>query len=303
MMNVNLKDVLECKRMMNYGDVVIEYTTDLDAVYVNANDILFVMQNSHNEFGYVQSLEDLVYLLEKHGCLSRSLSAYDHVTIADYLYNNHINIDMVIKLADKCKSNKFKQFLVEAKDTINKYGLYVPDPKMKHYDRRRNNEKNLAETFDLNELTNAAYKMDMYEDNLYVEIANIVSLIVFNNDIETIRYNLNMLYDDYLSDYISDYEYDMVAYCCKVITYLLRYSDIGLYGIEILTRVAFDVALREFDKRKYDNKKKTDSVVESIFDRAMYNNSDNELEYNENDVMYKKEKISDKDLDDFKRYM
>ena len=303
MMNVNLKDVLECKRMMNYGDIVIEYTTDLDAVYVNANDILFVMQNSHNEFGYVQSLEDLVYLLEKHGCLSRSLSAYDHVTIADYLYNNHMNIDMVIKLADKCKANKFKQFLVEAKDTINKYGLYVPDPKMKHYDRRRNNEKNLAETFDINELTNAAYKMDMYEDNLYVEIANIVSLIVFNNDIETIRYNLNMLYDDYLSDYISDYEYDMVAYCCKVITYLLRYSDIGLYGIEILTRVAFDVALREFDKRKYDNKKKTDSVVESIFDRAMYNNSDNELEYNENDVMYKKEKISDKDLDDFKRYM
>ena len=303
MMNVNLKDVLECKRMMNYGDIVIEYTTDLDAVYVNANDILFVMQNSHNEFGYVQSLEDLVYLLEKHGCLSRSLSAYDHVTIADYLYNNHMNIDMVIKLADKCKANKFKQFLVEAKDTINKYGLYVPDPKMKHYDRRRNNEKNLAETFDLNELTNAAYKMDMYEDNLYVEIANIVSLIVFNNDIETIRYNLNMLYDDYLSDYISDYEYDMVAYCCKVITYLLRYSDIGLYGIEILTRVAFDVALREFDKRKYDNKKKTDSVVESIFDRAMCNNNDNELEYNENDVMYKKEKISDKDLDDFKRYM
>ena len=303
MMNVNLKDVLECKRMMNYGDIVIEYTTDLDAVYVNANDILFIMQNSHNEFGYVQSLEDLVYLLEKHGCLSRSLSAYDHVTIADYLYNNHMNIDMVIKLADKCKANKFKQFLVEAKDTINKYGLYIPDPKMKHYDRRRNNEKNLAETFDINELTNAAYKMDMYEDNLYVEIANIVSLIVFNNDIETIRYNLNMLYDDYLSDYISDYEYDMVAYCCKVITYLLRYSDIGLYGIEILTRVAFDVALREFDKRKYDNKKKTDSVVESIFDRAMYNNSDNELEYNENDVMYKKEKISDKDLDDFKRYM
>ena len=303
MMNVNLKDVLECKRMMNYGDIVIEYTTDLDAVYVNANDILFVMQNSHNEFGYVQSLEDLVYLLEKHGCLSRSLSAYDHVRIADYLYDNHMNIDMVIKLADKCKVNKFKQFLVEAKDTINKYGLYVPDPKMKHYDRRRNSEKNLAETFDINELTNAAYKMDMYEDNLYVEIANIVSLIVFNNDIETIRYNLNMLYDDYLSDYISDYEYDMVAYCCKVISYLLRYSDIGLYGIEILTRVAFDVALREFDKRKYDNKKKTDSVVESIFDRAMYDNSDNELEYNENDVMYKKEKISDKDLDDFKRYM
>ena len=301
MMNLNLKDVFECKRIMNYGDVMIEYSSGLNNVYVNANDILYVMQNVHNNFGYVQSLEDLVYLLDKHHCLSRALSAYDHVVIADYLYENHIDIDMIIKLAEKCKANKFKQFLSEAKDIINKYGIYVPDPKMKHYDRNRNNEKNLAETFDINVLANAAYRMNMYEDNLYVEVANVISLIVFNNDIETIRYNLNMLYDDYLSDYISDYEYDMVAHCCKIVSYLLRYSDIGVYGVEILTRAAFDVALREFDKQKYENKKRTDSVVETIFDRAMYSN--NELEYNENEVMYKKEKLSDKDIEDFKRYM
>ena len=182
MNNVNLKDILECKRIMNYGNVVIEYTTGLDAVYVNANDILFVMQNIHNEFGYVQSLEDLVYVLDKNNCLSKAMSAYDHITIADYLFNNHI-IDMIIKLADKVKCNKFKQFLVEAKDIINKYGVYVPEPKMKHYDRRSNNEKNLAITFDLNVLPEAAYKLGMYEDNLYVEIANMISLIVFNNDI------------------------------------------------------------------------------------------------------------------------
>lgn len=302
MMNINLKDVLECRRIMNYGDVVIEYTTGIDSVYVNANDILFVMQNVHKEFGYVQTLEDLVYLLDKNKCLSRHLSAFDHVEIADYLYENNINIDSIIKLADKCKANKFKQFLTEAKDIINKYGLYVPDPKMKHYDKRRNNEKNLAETFDINVLTNAAGRMGMYEDNLYVEIANAVSLIVFNNDIESIRYNLNMMYDDYLSDFISDFEYDMMAYCCKVMTYLLRYSDVGMYGIEVLTKIALDVAMRDFDRNKYDEKKRaTTNLVDSIFDKALYGN--NELEYNEHEVMYKKEKVSDKDVEDFRRYM
>ena len=302
MMNINLKDVLECRRIMNYGDVVIEYTTGIDSVYVNANDILFVMQNVHKEFGYVQTLEDLVYLLDKNKCLSRHLSAFDHVEIADYLYENHINIDSIIKLADKCKANKFKQFLTEAKDIINKYGLYVPDPKMKHYDKRRNNEKNLAETFDINVLTNAAGRMGMYEDNLYVEVANAVSLIVFNNDIESIRYNLNMMYDDYLSDFISDFEYDMMAYCCKVMTYLLRYSDVGMYGIEVLTKIALDVAMRDFDRNKYDEKKRaTTNLVDSIFDKALYGN--NELEYNEHEVMYKKEKVSDKDVEDFRRYM
>ena len=302
MMNVNLKDVLECKRIMNYGDIVIEYTTGIDAVYVNANDILFVMQNAHSEFGYVQTLEDLVYLLEKNHCLSKSLTTFDHVEIADYLYENPINIDSIIKLADKCKANKFKQFLTEAKDIINKYGLYVPNPKMKHYDRRRNNERNLAETFDLNVLGPAASRLGMYEDNLYVELANVVSLIVFHNDIESVRYNLNMLYEDYLSDYISDFEYDMIAYCCKIISYLLKYSDVGLYGVEVLTKMALDVAMRDFDRNKYDEKKRaTTNLVDSIFDKALYGN--NELEYNEHEVMYKKEKVSDKDVEDFRRYM
>ena len=303
MKNVNLKDVLECKRIMTYGNVVIEYTTDLNSVYVNANDILFVMQNVHNEFGYVQTLEDLVYVLDKNHCLSKAMSYYDHITIADYLYGNPIDIDMIIKVSEKVKCNKFKQFLVEAKDIINKYGVYVPEPKMKHYERRNNNERNLAVTFDLNALPEAAYKLGMYEDNLYVEIANMISGIVFNNDIESVRYNLNMLYEDYLSDYITDYEYDMIAYCCRVVSYLMKYSDIGIYGMEVFTRGALDVALRDFDKNKYKNKERTDSVVENIFDRATYRNNDNELEYNENEVMYKKKHLTDKEIEDFKKYL
>ena len=118
---------------------------------------------------------------------------------------------------------------------------------------------------------------------------------------EITAYHAKKYYDDD-SPEISDFEYDMVAYCCRVISYLLRYSDVGMYGVEVLTKMALDVALREYDKNKYDEKKRvTSNVVETIFDRALYGN--NELEYDEREVMYKKEKLSDKDIEDFKRYM
>ena len=303
MMNVNLKEILECKRVMNYGNAVIEYTTGLDVVYVNPHDILYIMQNVHSEFGYVQTLEDFVFLLDKHGCLSKAMSTYDHVIIADYIYENNINIDMIIKLADKVKANKFKQFLVEAKDIINKYGIYVPEPKMKHYDKRTNNERNLAVTFDLNALSDGAYRLGVYEDNLYIDVVNAITNVVFNNDIESIRFNLNMMYEDYLSDYISDYEYDLIAYCCRVASYILKYSDIGVYGIEVFMRGALDVALRDFDKNKFKDKKRTESVVENIFDRSMYKERHNELEYNEDEKMYKKKHLTDEEIEDFKRYL
>ena len=210
---------------------------------------------------------------------------------------------MIIKLADKVKCNKFKQFLVEAKETINKYGIYVPEPKMKHYDRRSNNERNLASTFDLAALTEGACRLGVYEDNLYVDVANVICNIVFHNDLESVRYNLNLMYEDYLSDFISDYEYDLMAYCCKVASYILKYSDIGVYGIEVLTRGALDVASREFDKSKCSNTQRTGSIVENIFDRAMYNNNYNDLEYDENAKMTKKKQLTDKEIEDFKKYL
>ena len=298
---LRLNDVLDCKRVMGYKGAVIEYTTGLNEVYLNPQDVLYVIQNVHNgEFGYLQTMEDLVYLLEKHNCLSKSLLAYDHVIIADYLYEKNINIDILIKLCEKVNANKFKQFLIEAKDIINKYGLYVPEPKMKHYDRRKNNEKNLAETFDLKALSEGAYRLNVYEDNLYIDVANAVSNIVFNNDIESVRYNLNMLYEDYLSDYITDYEYDMVAYCSKVISYMLQYSDIGVYGMEVFAKGALEVALKDFDKNKYKNKERTSNLVENLFN--MKNNNSNELEYNEERMMPKRQ-VSDEDVEEFKRYL
>ena len=61
---LNLNDVLTCKRIMEYEGCVIEYTTGLNDVYLNPQDCLYVMKNVHgNHFGYMQDMEDLVYLL------------------------------------------------------------------------------------------------------------------------------------------------------------------------------------------------------------------------------------------------
>ena len=42
---LKLNDVLDCKRVMEYKGAVIEYTTGLNEVYVNPQDILYVIQN------------------------------------------------------------------------------------------------------------------------------------------------------------------------------------------------------------------------------------------------------------------
>jgi len=298
---LKLNDVLECRRMMEYKGAVIEYTTGLNEVYVNAQDILYVMQNVHSkDFGYLQSMEDFVYLLDKQGCISQALKCYDNYIIADYLYEKPINIDYVIELSSKLKVKEFTTFLRTAKGIIIRYGVYVPHPEFTHYDRRKNDEKNLAITFDSKALSEAAYRLNVYEDNLYFEVANAMTNIVFGRDVESLRYEHSMLYEEYLSDYMTDFEYDKLAYCCKVASYILNYSDVGVYGVEVFTTTALNMALQDVEtgRIKYSAPKNT-SVISEIFDNATHND---ELEYTE-ERMRPRQEVSQKDVDDYKRYM
>ena len=80
---------------------------------------------------------------------------------------------------------------------------------------------------------------------------------------------------------------------------MLKYSDIGVYGIEIFTRGALNAAMKDFDKNKYKSKERT-NVVGEIFDRAVY--KANELEYSEERMVPRKQ-VSDTDVEDFKRYL
>lgn len=302
MVNLNLSDVLTCRRVMDYQGICIEYTTGIEEVYINAQDCFNVMVNSKDDnFGYVQSLDDVVFLLKKHHCLSKGLISFDDVIIADYLYSNNINIDLMIKLCDKMKCNKFKTFLVNAKEIILKYGLYVPEPKMKHYDKRTNSEKNLASTLDMNALDEGAYRMNQYTENVYLDLATSVCQVVFGRDLESLRYQFNMLYEDYLSDYITDFEYDMVAYCCKVASYLLKYSDIGIYGIEVFMKNALEVALEDFSGYQSKSSGRTSfgeaEAINDIFDKAMYNVEEQPRK------LKKKTHLSQDEIDEFRKYL
>lgn len=302
---LKLEELLTCRRIMNYEGCNIEYTTGLNEVYVNPSDCLYVIQNMFsNNFGYVNDLRDLVYLLTKHKCLSKVIASFDTETLEDYLWFNYINIDIIINLCDKVKCNKFKDFLTNARKVILEFGLYVPEPKMRHYDKNRNTDKNLAETLDLHALSDYAYRTNSYEDNVYIGLANAISRIVFNRDLESIRIYYDMLYEDYVSDYITDYEYDMIAYCCKIATYLLKYSDISIEGMEIFIKLALDNAMEEFDNKSYRNRSNfgESQAINNIFDKAM-----NNVDYNEYEEpqrrLEKRKQLSDEEIEEFKRYL
>ena len=309
---LNLNDVLTCKRIMEYEGCVIEYTTGLNDVYLNPQDCLYVMKNVHgNHFGYIQDMEDIVYLLKKNKCINKGLINYENDILVNYLYSNNINIDMIIKLSEKVNCERFTKFLNKAKTTINKYGLYVPEPKMKHYDRRRNNEMNLAETLNLEDLSIGANRLGIYEDQLYLDVADAVANIVFGNSMENVRMNYDLLYGDYLSNRITDYEYDMIAYCCKVISYLLRYSDIGVYGMEIFTRHALIVAMKEYNKpveRSEGSRSGESGMIQQIFDKAVNNVPVEDYDYEEYDnyqptKLRKKTHLSEDEINEIKRYL
>ena len=191
-----------------------------------------------------------------------------------------------------------------AKNIIIKYGLYVPEPKMRHYDKNRNTDKNLAETLDLHALSDYAYRTNYYEDNIYIGLANAISRIVFNRDLESIRIYYDMLYEDYVSDYITDYEYDMIAYCCKIATYLLKYSDISIEGMEIFIKLALDNAMEEFDNKSYINRSNfgESQAINNIFDKAMNNVDYNEYEEPQR-KLEKRKHLSDEEIEEFKRYL
>lgn len=305
---LNLSDVITCKRVMEYKGVELEYTTGLSGeVYLNAQHCLCLVQ-SDNQFGYIRDMEDLAYILKKFDCLAKSISRYDNQIIADYLFYGNIEINTMIKLSGKVKCDKLNKFLKEAKETIGKLGFYVPDPEMKHEDKRKNQDRNLSSRLDLASLAEAAYRQGVFEENLYLDIANMISNIVFEADIETVRLNYGLYYDDFLSDSITDYEYDMIAYCCKVVSYLLRYSDIGLYGLDVFVSGALQAAMESYSKPANRGKKipkNENDTIASIFDKASYNMQYGDIGENshEGKKLRKKTHLSQEEIDEFKRYM
>jgi hypothetical protein len=78
------------------------------------------------------------------------------------------------------------------------------------------------------------------------------------------------------------------------------YSDVGVYGVEVFTTNALNMALQDVEtgKIKYSAPKNT-SIISEIFDNATHND---ELEYTE-ERMRPRQEVSQKDVDDYKRYM
>ena len=297
---LNLVDVLTCKRIMVYDGSKIEYTTGLSGeVYLNTQDVLYVIQR---ETSTVEYMDDLLYVLRKYNCITKAMAQYEDIVLVNYLYDNNINIDSIIQLSEKLKLHKLNKFLNEVKENINRFGFYNPFTKFEHYDRRRNQEVNLADTLDMEAIREGAINLGMYEDQLYVDAAEMITTIVFGENLGDLRSRFYMYYEDRLSDYITDFEFDMVAYCCRLVSYMLRYWNVGLYGMEVFIRGALNEAVNSSNvkDRNRTTSMSESSTIQNIFDKATYGYEKYE---EETPKLKKRINISDDDLDEFKKYM
>ena len=297
---LNLVDVLTCKRMMVYDGSALEYTTGLSGeVYLNTQDILHVLQR---ETSTIEYMDDLLYVLRKYDCITKAMAQYEDIVLVNYLYDNNINMDSIVRLTEKLKLHKLNKFLNEAQVNINRFGFYNPFTKFDHYDRRRNQEKNLADTLDMDAIREGAMNLGMYEDQLYVDVAEMISTVVFGENLGDLRARFYMYYEDRLSDYITDFEFDMVAYCCKLVSYMLRYWNVGLYGMEVFIRGALNEAVNSSNvkDRNRTTPMNESNTIQDIFNKATYGNVD----YEEDTPSLKKRvHLSDDEINEFKKYM
>lgn len=304
MNNIGLADVLNCIRVMNYNGNNIQYITGISSgdVQLSALDCFEVLKNDTRSIGYVVDLTDFVTMMTKSNTISKSiLMSFNDVEIADYLSDTYIPINTVIGICDQYKADMFRNFLRKAKTTISDIGLYLENSSFINAQKRSCTDKNLADSLDLKALSDYAYKNNMDDNFTYLEICNMVSDIVFSDNLENVRINLNLYFDDYLCNFITQEEYNEIHFCCKVISYLMNYSDISLNGIEIFTRIALNSVITKSNKTQSQTglKRRETNGYNSL--------NDSVEEYNDDESVYykplTKRAESNKELNDFKRNM
>lgn len=284
---IELNSVLNCVRVMDYKGTPIHYTTDIcNEVKISSGDMAKVLSdNSRTSYNVV----DLFDLMVKANLISPAIfNSFQERKILNEFSNQYINIDVFIKLCDNYGEKAISKFLIKAKNQINEIGLYIGEINYKGYDKRKCSDKNLSSTLSLNAVSSYADLNNMGAEDVYVEVCNIVSNLVFGKDLHEVRSDYGMYFDDYLCDMMTQAEFDEVSFLCSVISYMLKYSDISFKGMEIFCFIALQAYHKHYTPVNYDYRD---------FKR-------NTTEYND-PYLQPLQDVQDKmdDLEDFRRYM
>lgn len=288
---IELRSVLECVRGMDYKGVNIHYVTGVcNEVRLSMDDCIEVLRRYDNgRIGYINDSYDMLDVLGKSGAISKAVyETFQEHKIVYELEDHYINIDSMITVCEFYKINDFKKFLVKAKKQINEFGSYIDHTTFVSLDKRNCNDRNLSNSLYLDVVSRYADINNMVSEDVYVEICDIVAGIVFGCTMEEIRSRYGLYYEDYLCDSISQFEFDKITFICSAITYLLKYSDLSLRGVEILADMASRAFTTNYQPKEYNYKN---------FRR---NNKSEDVDPYLAPLKNKKES---EELEDFKRYM
>lgn len=246
---ISIQDVVTCVRVMEYAGVSIHYTSGIckSDIKVSALDCFMVMRKTGTKkIGYVVDLYDMKHMLEKAGVLSTAISeTFTEEKILYYLENEYVPLDIIAAVAEHYGLKDFRQFLLKAKDQIYDLGCYIgEDAVIRHENKKQNTDQNLSNYLDLDALGEYADFNAIYPDTVYIDVCDTIAQIVFGDRMEDVRYNLNLYTDDYLSDHIHQEEYDEICFLCRVMSYLMKYSDISMEGMGIFCNMALRNAKR-----------------------------------------------------------
>ena len=305
-----LEDVLGCERVMNYRGMNIRYTSGITAedTKVSAYDAFYALKAyGTSKVGYVEDIMDLVTMCEKAGVISKAIKlSFEEVKIYDYLMDAYISIDSVIAIAKQYKIDNFEKFLVKAKKQIAELGCFVDDINFNVNDKKKNNDQNASSALDLQAVEAYANLNGMSFEDAYIGACDVINNIVLGDNTENMRLKLNMFTDGFISEYITQREYDEVVLLSKVMSYLMWYSDISFEGMGIFCHMVLK-GMSDSYRGGY-----TDRTRHYSYDEPMpVIRKNQEIDYNDKYSEYDDEdpftmpikKKKDTDVENFKKFM
>lgn len=295
--NMDSCDVLGMVRNMNYKGYDIHYYTGLckDEVYISMTDVLEIISDDKRT-----KLNDIDNILIKAGIIPEYIKYKRPYFIENYINNQCVIYTAIIKICEYYGMKDLKIFLTEAVKMINDIGLYVEGLKFNYKHKEKNREPNVADTLRKKDVeiyfnNSDDLRYDYTVNDVYREVIDRISYLVFNTNISDLRWNLNLNYDDTVSSAINNAEYNELCIASKIYSYMLAYN----YHLELdYVDYLIDSVLKIKCNKKIDNNIVTGEFEEEEITTNPYIDTFKRLDYNagydEND---------DDDIDDFTRYM
>lgn len=298
--NMDSVELLGVVRNMRYKGHDIHYYTGLciDEVFISLADILDIVSDSkRTPLMNVDTVVSNAKIIPNHVKNKRPYF------IESYINNQCVTYQSVIKVCEYYGMKDLKVFLTNAVKMINDIGFYVEGLKFKYTGRTKNKEPNVSDLLRMEDLEkfynncgdlNYNYRIG----DLYQEVVDRISYLVFNSSMSDLRWDLNLNSNDRVSSNISDEEYNELCIASKIFSYMLSCNyHLGLEYIEYLANEVLEMKCSNnrnnnvsMTTGEFEEEDESPNPYINVFKRLDSNRDD----YYDND---------NDDVDDFTRYM